>query len=157
MKRLICAHLVLLVVVATPVLAGDKGHCTAPADECLAKMYQKLSAKAWLGIEHQERDDGRWEVSKVVAQSPADKAGFRVGDIIVSLDGVECSKENAKAIKEAMHGKSPGSTGVYVVKRKGGVETFQVTYAHVPEELMAQWIGEHMIKHHLDGTKVAKK
>jgi len=157
MKRLSGVFVVALVmVVAMSLSAGDKGNCESSGEDCLKKMQYKLQHQAWLGIEFDTTEDGYWKITEVVPDSPAAKAGFENGDVLLAINGVKLSKENKKAVKEAFSKLEPGSEATYVVKRESGKVKLEATLGHVPENLQAKWIQEHMSKYHPE-TKVASK
>lgn len=157
MKRLSGVFVVALVMlVAMNLSAGDKGNCESSGEDCLKKMQYKLQHQAWLGIEFDTTEDGYWKITEVVPDSPAAKAGFESGDVLLAINGVKLSKENKKAVKEAFSKLEPGSEATYVVKRESGKVKLEATLGHVPENLQAKWIQEHMSKYHPE-TKVASK
>jgi C-terminal processing protease CtpA/Prc len=145
-----------LAAVAIPAAAGDTHKCSASTDDCLRAMKAKMQTKAWLGIETTEAGSGRWAVAKVYPDSPAEKAGFKEGDVLIELNGVEMSKQNKEAYKKAAHELTPGSTATYTFKRDGGKKELVAQLGTVPREVMAQWIGEHMLDQHAD-VRVASK
>ena len=155
MKKLI-AVLVVALVVALPAIAGEKGKCAGSGEDCLKKMQQKMAHKAFLGIEYETNEQGRWVVEDVYKGSPAQKAGFEQGDVLLAINGVEYSKENKPALKEVYSKLEPGSHAKYVVERQGGKVKIVATLGSVPEEVQAKWILEHMIKHHPDYQMASK-
>ncbi len=148
--------LVVLLLAAAPAMAGDKSKCEGNPDDCAKKMQAKLAEKAWLGISYDTDENGRWVVSEVEPGSPAQKAGFEKGDVVLAIDGVEYSKEHKAELKAVFAKLKPGSEATYVVKRQGGKVKLQATLGHVPEELQAKWIAEHMAKSHPE-TQMASK
>jgi len=152
---LLCS-VILVLVVALPGTAGDDHPCTAGTQECLDKMIAKIQSKGWLGVETQETAHGRWEITKVYADSPAEKAGFQAGDIFVAINGVDMSKDNKEALKKVKHAMGPGADVSYVVKRQGGKVKLAAHLGSVPTAVMAEWVGEHMVKDHAD-LKVASE
>jgi C-terminal processing protease CtpA/Prc len=157
MKKLTMIGVVaLLLAVALPAMAGEKHKCTASAQDCLNKMNSKMQAKGWLGIETATTDSGHWEVAEVFPGSPAEKAGFKKGDVLLAVNGVEMSKENKEAYKKAAHKLSPGSEAHYVVKRQGGKVKLTAELESVPREVQAKWVGDHMIESHVE-VQVASK
>lgn len=157
MKR---SGVVLVVILAAFVVAnvwaGEKHPCNASAEECLAKMHAKIAAKGWLGVETSKTDTGWFGVKHVIPGSPAESAGFAVGDLVVAVNGVAYTKDNKEALKKVKKGLVPGSTAAYTVKRAGGKVELTAVLGKVPRDVMAQWIGEYMLEHHLP-VKVAQK
>ena len=107
-------------------------------------MKTKLAEKAWLGIEYDKADYGRWSVKKVHANSPAADAGFQQGDILIAMQGEDYTKENKKAIKAAWAELGVGSDVQYVVKREGSKVKLNAVLAHVPQDLQQQWLAEYV-------------
>jgi C-terminal processing protease CtpA/Prc len=150
MKKL----LILLTALAVSLSAAAGEKCEGSADDCLAKMKTKLAEKPWLGVEFDKDDHGQLLVKKVYSDSPAEEAGFQKGDIVLTMQGVEYTKANKKAIKEVYAGIKPGSDVQYLVKRQGAKVELDATLAHVPVDLQKKWIAEHMENHH-SNEKVA--
>lgn len=149
------AILMVAMIVALPAAAGGE-KCHGSADDCLAKMQTKLAQKAWLGVEYELNDEGRWVIEKVYADSPAEAAGFRKGDVLLTMQGVEYSKDNKKAIKKVYTGIEPGSDVQYLVDRQGREVELDATLAHVPKDLQKKWIAEHMKSNHPEFQVAAK-
>ena len=147
---------VLIMVFALTAFAGEKGKCETSGEDCLKKMTYKLQHKAWLGVEYDMTESGRWAITKVVPNSPAAKAGFEKGDVLLALNGEEYSKDNKKALKAVYSKLEPGSKAMYVVKRQGGKVKLEATLGNVPKDLQAKWINEHMAEHHPE-TQMASK
>ena len=60
-------------------------------DEMIATGRQKAGMRPWLGLSSLE-DDGRIKVLRVSAESPAEKAGIKPGDIILAISGQKVEK-----------------------------------------------------------------
>jgi membrane-associated protease RseP (regulator of RpoE activity) len=143
----------LLATVSLSMLAGDTTKCSAGTDDCLKKMAQKYQQTGWLGIEKEKGQDGP-VVAAVAPGSPAEAAGFKVGDVIVAINGVELNDANKEPLKKATANTGPGAEMTYTVKRQGAKATLTARLAKVPDDVMAQWIGEHMLKAHVPTTTV---
>lgn len=126
----------------------EKGRCGKSAEECVSAMAAKIQSKGWLGIETEKTADGHYAVAAVESYSPAQKAGFKKGDVLVALNGVSLYGEDKAALKKVKSGLAVGSSVSYTVKRDGGKAVLEATLAEVPAAVMAQWIGEHMIDQH---------
>jgi len=154
--RKLFAILVVMLFVALPAMAGEKSKCAGSGDDCLKKMKAKYGEKAWLGIEYDTDDHGRWVVADVYKGSPAQKAGFETGDVLLAINGAEYSKENKEELKAVFSKIEPGSEVQYVVKRQGGKVKLTATLGHVPEEVQAKWMNEHMENNHPDFQMASK-
>ncbi|MGH9868620.1 MAG: PDZ domain-containing protein [Candidatus Polarisedimenticolia bacterium] len=159
MKRRIAALLpAALLVLAPAVLAGhDHYKCTKSTQECLNEMSASLKNSGWIGIELDKSEDGKlMVVKKVVAGSPAQQAGFSEGDVLVALQGIKLGDEsNQEALKAAKKAMAPGKQVTYTVQRAGAEKKLTATLAPMPQEVLAQWIGSHMMAH-ADNTAVAQ-
>ena len=140
--------LALLLGFAAAGFAGGDHKCDKSAQDCLDKMAAHMKAKGWLGIETEKTADGRWVVSAVEAGSPAAAAGFRAGDVLLALNGADLYAEDKTAIKKVKEGLAVGSRVQYTVERAGAKAQVAATLAPVPEAVLAQWIGEHMLDQH---------
>jgi predicted metalloprotease with PDZ domain len=152
--RKLGAILVVAMLATVPAMAGDKSKCEGDPADCAKKMEQKLAQKAWLGISYDTDEKGRWVVTEVEPGSPAQKAGFEKGDVMLAVDGVAYSKENKAELKAVYARLKPGSNATYVVSRQGGKVKLNATLGHVPEELQQKWIAKHMSEQH-SGTQMA--
>jgi S1-C subfamily serine protease len=156
-KTSLLLSLIAVVALAVPAMAG-KGHtCTAPTQECLNKMAAKLKNHGWAGIElDKNKKGGTMQVTRVVPGSPAEKAGFREGDQLVALNGIELNNDmNKEALHAAKKQMKPGKKVTYTVDRKGSTVDLEVVLAKVPEDVLAQWVGNHMLQH-AEVTEVAQ-
>src|SRR5262249_28015280 len=70
-------------------------------------------------------------VADVVSGSPADKAGIRAGDVIVSADGKPVT--DGEALTHAVSSKAPGRTMEIGAIRDGSHKTFNVTLGWLRE------------------------
>ena len=140
----------LAFVLAVPAMAGEGHQCEQSADQCLAYFAKKLENYGWVGIELDENEDtGVMTVTAVVEDSPALTAGFKVGDILYALNGVELNEANKEKLKVAKGDWVPGAMVTYTVKRGGEKKDLQVTLGELPRDVMAQWIGNHMLEAHM--------
>ena len=140
----------LALVLAAPAMAGEGHACDQTADQCLAYYAKKFDNYGWVGIELDEnKETGVMTVTTVVEDSPALKAGFMKGDILFALNGVELSEENKDKLKAAKGDWVPGAMATYTVMREGKSKDLQVTLGQLPHEVMAQWIGNHMLESHM--------
>jgi len=149
MKRAIGVVLaVMMMVVAGQVFAGAAGSCTASTQDCLNYMTKNLNDRGWVGIEMDDKGGvGMMVITKVIDDSPAEKAGFQVGDALVAVNGVSFSDENEKQLKDIQYAMTPGADFTYTVSRKGSKVDLDVELGKLPDNVKAQWVGMHMMEH----------
>ncbi|MES1211106.1 MAG: PDZ domain-containing protein [Acidobacteriota bacterium] len=117
----------------------------AGGENCAKEAHNrkaKLAAHGWLGIEtdHPAGAQANPTVVEVASGSPAEKAGFRKGDVLVALNGVPLKAENKAKIKAAKAGCAVGKTVTYTIQRGGAQQTLTATLAPVPEDVLAKWV-----------------
>jgi M6 family metalloprotease-like protein len=111
-----------------------------PADDDYRPIEKAIAAKiqpgvrpttagpaAHLGVHVQPDAMGRLVVEDVQADSPAEKAGVKVGDIVTRLDGKETG--TADAFRSALKAKAPGSTLKLALSRSGHAVEVTTTLA----------------------------
>jgi len=118
-----------------------------------AARKAKLAAHGWLGIET-DMAASNPTVTEVHPGSPAEKAGFRKGDVLLALNGVALSHENHDQVKHAKEGCAVGKAVTYTIQRGGAQQTLTATLAPVPDDVLAKWV-EADEKH--EAAQVAKK
>ncbi|MFQ5350537.1 MAG: PDZ domain-containing protein [Thermoanaerobaculia bacterium] len=150
MKKTIALMIpVLALGTAATVSAADKEHkqkCGAEATFCIREMATQLRKRGWIGIEWNETD-GRPEISHVVQGSPAAAAGVEVGDIVMSFEGVSTDEEDEVVWAAMKRSLVPGKVITLAVVRDGTARELQVELVAVPDHVVAQWVGKHMIEH----------
>jgi predicted metalloprotease with PDZ domain len=135
-------------VFGAPATGGDEGKCTASTQDCLNHMVKSLDNRGWVGIEMDDKGGaGMMIITKVIDGSPAQKAGFEVGDAMVAVNGVTFSEENEKQLKDIQYAMTPGNDFTYTVSRKGSKVDLDVELGTLPDDVKAQWIGRHMMDH----------
>lgn len=132
---------------------GAHGKCTEGTSEAaLQARVEKMKSWGYLGVEKEKDAAGAYTITAVAPDSPAAKAGFRVGDVLVALNGVALTDSNSEALKKAKANLGPGKQVSYTVRRDGAERQLTATLAPVPEEVLAQWLGEHLMDAHLATT-----
>jgi len=111
-------------------------------------MAKNLSNRGWVGIEMDDKGGvGMMVITKVIDASPAEKAGFKVGDALVAVNGVTFSEDNEKQLEDIKYSMTPGADFTYTVSRKGSKVDLDVELGSIPDHVKAQWIGGHMMDH----------
>jgi S1-C subfamily serine protease len=137
--------------VATLATARDaekqKKKCSAEATVCIRDMTDALRQRGWIGIEWGDKA-ARPVISHVVAGSPAAKAGVELGDIVMAFDGISTDEEEEVVWAAMKRSLVPGKIITLAVVRDGAALDLEVELVAVPEHVIAQWIGKHVIDHH---------
>lgn len=134
------------------ILGGEGSYKKCPLDTqtCLDRMAAKLKGRGWLGIEYNDSTEPKNQITRVVPGSPAESAGFKVGDTLESVAGVSFAKNSEEKCStcEAISEKwKPGQTFTYTVMRAGKQVILKPTLAALPSDVMAQMLGMHMLEH----------
>jgi len=141
----------LVIALAVPAMAGGKGKCTMDTQTCLDAYAAKLKDKGWVGIEMDKAKDKKsLVITRVVPGSPAEAAGLEADDILLAVNGAKFADntEDQCVTCEATKGAwSPGSDIQYIVARNGKKVKVDVTLGQIPPDVMAQWLGHHMMQH----------
>jgi S1-C subfamily serine protease len=72
----------------------------------------------------------------------------------VAANGVPFGKENEAKVKATQKAMTPGAKITYTVSRDGKDQPVEVTLGPLPREVLAQWVGAHMLDGH---TQTADK
>ncbi len=126
--------------------AASAKKCSATKEECMNHMSEAKN-HGWLGIQYDQTKDGSNVITEVVKGSPAEKAGFRPGDVLYALNGIEMNEANAARIKAAWKPLTPGSTVDYTVKRDGVAKDLTVTLGKMPADIYQAMVDNHMKEH----------
>ena len=136
----------LVAVFADRAVAGGKDCAekdkAAAAAATADQKAAEIAARGWLGLETTKDEAGTVAVKAVEAESPAEAAGFRAGDVLVAMNGIALTAENKEALKKVKSGFAVGRQVTYTVRR--GAETRQIaaTLAPVPAEVLARWMAK---------------
>lgn len=99
--------------------------------------------RSWLGVFIQDVDDGIAKafelsdrqgavVTEVVEDSPADEAGIKVKDVIVTVDGTKI--RDSSHLKNVISSSSPGTRSEVEVIRRKRHRTIRVNLTELPQE-----------------------
>jgi S1-C subfamily serine protease len=139
---------VLVLGLATASFAGEKGECTASAQECLNKMATKMANYGWTGLDGDyDEANGLYTVTSIYDNSPAVAAGFELDDVLVGINGQKFKNMSDEDWEKLSAVRVPGATVTYLVKRDGEKREIGVTLTKMPEDILATKIGHHMLDH----------
>ncbi|HEU4370514.1 MAG TPA: Do family serine endopeptidase [Methylomirabilota bacterium] len=141
-----------VVGINTAIVAGGSGIGFAIPSNMARKIYTELSTKGrvtrgWLGVSIQPltpelassfgaKDTKGVLISDVMPDSPAGKAGFKPGDILLEFEGKKT--EAPSDLQRAVGLLTPGHGAKVKVWRDGGERTLEVKIGEAPDEREAQ-------------------
>ena len=131
--------LALVLALSSVALAGGEKCATEAAHK---EKAAKMAAHGWLGLKTDKDASGAVRVTSVAANSPAAKAGFRTGDVLVAFNGIALTDANKEAVYKAKSDCAIGKTVAYTIRRNGAEQTLSATLAPVPDEVLAEWMKE---------------
>lgn len=144
----------LLALAALPLAAGeetaaaDDTECDQDAMLCVKQMQEHFQDQGWIGIELDFTDRKAPRIIGVIPGSPAEDAGLAAGDVLVSFGGVDYATATEEQLKRAKEALLPGRDFVLGIRRAGSEQEITVHAETIPEGVLAQWIGSHLLMHH---------
>jgi C-terminal processing protease CtpA/Prc len=112
-------------------------------------MATKMKDSGWVGVEL-EGDDAKYgpmTVTKIIDGSPAQKAGIQKGDILVAINGIPLEEGNQEKLSAARAASKPGQSVTWTVRRQEEKRDVTITLAAMPADVLARYIGQHMLEH----------
>jgi hypothetical protein len=93
-------------------------------------------------------------VTRITAGSPAEKAGFKTGDVLTSINGINYGQESQAAMQSLMmKGMKVGDTVRYTVLRDGQVVALNATLVKIPDSELNVLVAEHTAMPHRAADK----
>jgi membrane-associated protease RseP (regulator of RpoE activity) len=134
---------------------GASMQCSMAPTDCEKTMRTYYKTHGWLGIEMETADGSTAPtVTSIVKGSPAEKAGFKVGDALTSINGVTFDEKNAEALQGIMdNGFQVGQTVTYTAQRESKVVTLTPVLVSIPDASLNQMIATHFAAAHKQQEK----
>jgi serine protease Do len=96
------------------------------------KWGTRLGAKPWLGFTRGD-GDGRVVVENIVPNGPAEKAGLKKGDVVLSVEGKDMP--NPEALLHMLESRGPGDTIKFMIQRGESKIEYPLTIRESPRGL----------------------
>ena len=102
-----------------------------------------MLGRKYLGVKF---GDSRWGliVKSIVEESPAAKAGLRIGDRILTVNGVDCSKADMRRFKTVLGGAKDSAKITMAVLRLGSVSWVRIELRPMSREQIDRAVASHM-------------
>ena len=134
----------LALFLALSSMAAAGGEKCAKEHAAKAKTAMEEKAKhGWLGLDVEKNAASGYVVKGVAAGSPAEKAGFQKGDVLVAFNGIAMTEANKEALKKAKMQTAVGKQVTYTISRAGSERQIAAILGKVPEEVLAEWKKEY--------------
>ena len=148
MRTKLVGLLVAAVLALTPLAAGEKEKCTHPVEDCLEYIRTTMKNSGWVGVllDYDEATVG-WTLTEIVADSPAEDVGLKAGDVLFAANGVRAEGEQSEAMWKAHKKTKAGDMVLWEIRRDGTEKRMEIILAPMPADLLAKYIGEHLLLH----------
>jgi|SRR6185436_2188363 len=151
-KSIVLPALVLALAIPASAEEGFQ-KCDKDFQTCINEIVKNLQTRGWIGISLSQIDD-KIVVKDMAQDGPSRKGGFKVGDVIVALNGTKYTELDGII---AAHAKvKAGDVLTYKVIRDGKEQELDVLSKGAPANVIGLWIGEYILQHYVtvDGEKV---
>lgn len=140
-------------LLAATTLAADGPVCTATPRECEEKIRQLVSGRRYLGVTVIDKSPGL-EVSLVLPNSPAERAGLKVGDVLISLNGKSLTKATGREFKQYIADARNTGRIWMIVSRRGAFTEVTTRLEPYSNEQIAKMVNAHLAQaHSKDGSQ----
>ena len=146
MRSIVRALIVLIAVCAARPALAEQPKCPMDVKSCLA-AFEEMRHRPFVGILYDRDSTGTLTVIQVVTGSPAEKAGMKIGDVLINLNGVPISDAPKLIVGKA--GWKTGTKVRYGIRRGEQDHQLGLTLGEMSNEQLARMIGEHMVEAHL--------
>jgi len=132
---------IFLLLEIAPV-ASAAGRCTGTASVCEQNIRAMMLGRKYLGVRF---GDTRWglTVKSIIEDSPAAKAGLRIGDRILTVNGIDCSKADMRRFKTVLGGVKAARVTIAVL-RLGSVSWVTIELRPMSKEQIDRAVASHM-------------
>jgi carboxyl-terminal processing protease len=118
------------------ILGKMDTHSMYLSGDSYEQNFQTLAGYVGIGITMYPQQDGYRLIQSVIRSGPADNAGVKAGDILLSVDGTDVSTLDDDALVSMVRGKE-GSTVNITVQRDGQQLSFTILRSQVNEEYVS--------------------
>jgi len=123
--------------------------CEHSAQHCLDNLSANLRGRGVIGLDGDwDKELGGYRVTAYVEGTTARKAGVKLGDLLVKVNGIPL-KDEATYAEDAMN-RMPGEKGTITVLRDDVEHEMDITFMSMTDQMIAEEIGRHMLDSHLN-------
>lgn len=134
-----------LIAAAVTVYADDP-KCNVAARECDQQIRKMLGGRRYHGAIMEERKPGLF-VKAVTENSPAWRAGLRVGDRLIAVNGKSVTNATNREFKQIIAGARESGRVMMIVWRRGAYSRITFRLEPYTKEQMDKIIAGHLTSH----------
>lgn len=133
----------LILLTGIAVRASDEKRCSAKASSCERSIRDMMLGRKYLGVRFSDSRSGL-VVKAIIDGSPAAKSGLRVGDRILTVNGVDCSKADMRRFKTVLKNAKEDSEITMAVFRLGSLKWVTIELQQMSKEQIDRVVASHM-------------
>lgn len=162
-REILVTGLVLLVALGSFVAAGSVGAGEDPCPGCrqhVQELIAEIQARGWWGAMVTSCEPGRFGIEaagllvmQVTPDGPAERAGLRERDVIVSIDDTELGSLGDDAIGRFLGEIRPGDRLDMIVNRRGRSVSMEVVAARISHDELANALGHRLLQRYAPARK----
>lgn len=141
--------IVVTLLAALTLFAGDEKKCNVSAKACEQQIRQMLTGRRHLGVYVQELNPGL-AVKSVAPDGPAHRAGLRPGDRIIAVDGRWTTHASVREFKQIIAGFREGGRVPIVVQRGSAYRRIEIRLEPYTREQIDKIVAAHVAQSHGD-------
>lgn len=141
------SRIFLVALVAAATVAADGPKCTGAARECEQKIRHLVSGRRYFGATVVDNNPGL-VVSNVKPESPAGRAGLKVGDVLISLNGKSLVQASGRDFKQYIADARTTGRIWLLVSRGGAYTRIETRLEPYSKEQVAKMVSAHLSQAH---------
>jgi S1-C subfamily serine protease len=134
-----------LIAAVTSVYADDP-KCNVAVRECDQQIRNMLGGRRYHGAQIEEKKPGL-VIKSIAEKSPAERAGLRVGDRLIAINGKSLTHASSRDFKQLVaDARKTGRVGL-IIWRQGGYRKLDIRLEPYSKEQMDKIIAGHLATH----------
>ncbi len=134
-----------LIAAVTSVYADDL-KCNVAVRECDQQIRNMLGGRRYHGAQIEEKKPGL-VVKSITEKSPAERAGLRVGDRLIAINGKSLTHASTRDFKQLVaDARNTGRVGL-IIWRQGGYRKLDIRLEPYSKQQMDKIIAGHLATH----------
>jgi predicted metalloprotease with PDZ domain len=142
------ALLVTVLAAAATLSAQEPKKCSSSAHECERQIREMMTGRRYLGLQVVDLKPGV-VIKSVVADSPAEHAGFGEGDRIIGVNGHAMTMATVRDFKQILaQASSTGGRLFVIIQRRGALRKIDVRLEPYTSLQIDKIIAAHLTQYH---------